>query len=152
MTETSKTTPDGFSETERAAMRQRAAELQAQKGLKGAAKRALDYTACLEAIAALPEPDRHLAERYHVIVSEEAPQLNPKTWYGFPSYAIDDQVLTFFQSASKFDTRYATIGFNDVATLDDGALWPTVFAVTEVTPAVEQRLRALVRQATAHQG
>lgn len=148
MSETPDTPSDGFSDAERAAMRQRADELRALKGVKGAAKRAREYAACLEAIEALPEPDRGLAERYHVIVSEEAPQLHPKTWYGFPSYAVDDQVLTFFQPASKFDTRYATIGFNDVARLDDGPLWPTVYAITEVTAAVELRLRELVRRAT----
>ena len=137
----------GFSEAERAAMKQRAEELRAQKGLKGSAKRQREYEACLEAIAALDGIDRLLAERFHVIVSEEAPHLDPKTWYGFPSYALDGDVVTFVQPAAKFGTRYATIGFNEQAQLDDGDIWPTVFAVTDVTAAVEERLRELVRRA-----
>lgn len=137
----------GFSEAERAAMKQRAEELRAQKGLKGSAKRQREFEACLEAIAALESTDRLIAERFHVIVSEEAPHLDPKTWYGFPSYALDGDVVTFVQPASKFEARYATVGFNEQAQLDDGDMWPTVFAVTDVTPAVEERLRELVRKA-----
>jgi len=140
---------DGFSEAERAAMRQRAEELRAQKGVKGSAKREREYQACLDAIAELAGDDRRIAERFHVIVTEEAPHLDPKTWYGFPSYAADGKVVTFLQPASKFDTRYATIGFSEDAALDDGELWPTSFAVLEISDAVEQRLRELVRRAAA---
>lgn len=137
----------GFSEQERAAMAQRAAELKAAKGVKGAAKRAREYEACLAAIADLTGTDRTIAERLHVIVSEEAPELAAKTWYGFPSYAKDDAVIVFYQPAAKFDTRYGTIGFNDGAALDDGEVWPTVFAVREMTPQAEKQFRELVRRA-----
>ncbi|MFD1720702.1 hypothetical protein [Amnibacterium endophyticum] len=137
----------GFSEQERAAMRQRAEELRSATGVKGAAKRAREYDACLAAIDALGGADRAVAERLHVIVSEEAPQLAPKTWYGFPSYAREDKVVVFFQPASKFGTRYGTVGFSEDAALDDGEMWPTSFAVLEVTAAADQRLRDLVRRA-----
>jgi uncharacterized protein YdhG (YjbR/CyaY superfamily) len=138
---------DGFSAAERAAMKQRAEELAAMKGVKGAAKKAKEYQACIDAIDALTGLDRTIAERFHVVVSEEAPHLDPKTWYGFPSYALDGKVITFVQPASKFDSRYASVGFNEDATLDDGDMWPTTFAVVEWTDAVESRLRALVRKA-----
>ena len=138
---------DGFSAAERTAMRQRAEELSAMKGVKGAAKKAKEYEACIEAIDALTGLDRTIAERFHVVVSEEAPQLDPKTWYGFPSYARDGKVVTFVQPASKFDARYASIGFNEDALLDDGAMWATAFAVVEWTDAVEKQLRALVKRA-----
>lgn len=137
---------DGFSADERAAMKQRAEELRASKGLKGAAKREKEAQACLDAIAALEGLDRQIAERYHVVVTEEAPHLDPKTWYGFPSYARDGEVVTFVQPASKFDTRYTSIGFNEDAIIDDGPIWATAFAVIEWTPAVEEQLRALVRR------
>jgi len=137
----------GFSAAERKAMKQRAEELAAIKGVKGAAKKAKEYEACLEAIDALTGPDRTIAERFHVVVSEEAPQLDPKTWYGFPSYARDGKVVTFVQPASKFDARYASIGFNEDALLDDGAMWATAFAVVEWTDDVEKQLRALVKRA-----
>lgn len=137
-----------FSADERAAMKQRAAELKAQAaGGKGGAKKEREARACLDAIAALPEPDRFLAERFHTAVTETAPDLDPKTWYGFPSYARDGKVLTFFQPASKFDTRYSTIGFNEEAALDDGALWPTAFAIVEYTDAVDRTVRTLVAKA-----
>ncbi len=139
--------PGGFSAEERAAMKQRAEELRASKGVKGAAKKAKELDACLDAIAALEGLDRTIAERYHVVVSEEAPQLDPKTWYGFPSYARDGKVVTFVQPASKFGTRYATIGFNEDAHLDDGPMWPTVFAVVEWNDDVEAELRRLVTKA-----
>jgi uncharacterized protein YdhG (YjbR/CyaY superfamily) len=138
---------DGFSAAERAAMKQRAEELAAMKGVKGAAKKAKEYQACIDAIDALTGLDRTIAERFHVVVSEEAPHLDPKTWYGFPSYALDGKVITFVQPASKFDSRYASVGFNEDATLDDGDMWATTFAVVEWTDAVESRLRALVRKA-----
>lgn len=137
----------GFSAAEKAAMKQRAEELASQKGVKGSAKRQREFQACLDAIAALEGSDRGIAERFHVIVSEEAPHLEPKTWYGFPSYALDGEVITFLQPASKFDTRYANIGFSEHAALDESEMWATSFAVLEVTAAVEQRLRALVRKA-----
>ena len=128
-------------------MKQRAAELKEMKGVKGAAKRAKEYDACLEAIEALTGSDRQIAERLHVIVTEEAPGLAPKTWYGFPSYAKDDKVVVFYQPASKFETRYGSIGFNETAALDDGEMWPTSFAVLEMTPAAEKSFRELVRRA-----
>ncbi len=137
----------GFSAQEREAMKQRAAELKEMKGVKGAAKRAKEYDACLEAIDALAGSDRQIAERLHVIVTEEAPELAPKTWYGFPSYAKDDKVVVFYQPASKFETRYGSIGFNETAALDDGEMWPTSFAVLEMTPAAEKTFRELVRRA-----
>jgi uncharacterized protein YdhG (YjbR/CyaY superfamily) len=138
---------EGFSAAEREAMKQRAAELASMKGVKGAAKKAKEYEACLEAIDALTGLDRTIAERFHVVVSDEAPHLDPKTWYGFPSYARDGKVVTFVQPASKFDSRYASVGFNEDASLDDGDMWATTFAVVEWTDDVESRLRALVRKA-----
>ncbi|MFV0459390.1 MAG: hypothetical protein ACK5MT_11555 [Actinomycetales bacterium] len=137
----------GFSAAERAAMKQRAEELAAQRGVKGAAKKARELQACLDAIEALTGLDRTIAERFHVVVTQEAPGLDPKTWYGFPSYARDGSVVTFVQPASKFDTRYATIGFQQDAHLDDGPMWATSFAVVEWTDEVESRLRELVRSA-----
>lgn len=128
-------------------MQQRAEELKAQKGVKGAAKREREFQACIDAIEALEGSDQQIAARFHMIVSEEAPHLNAKTWYGFPSYALDDKVITFVQPSSKFDTRYTSIGFNEDAMLDDGPMWATSFAVLEVTDAVEARLRELVRKA-----
>ncbi len=139
---------DGLSDIERAAVKQRAAELRAEaKGGKGSAKREREAQACVEAIAALTDPDRTIAERLHRIVADEAPDLDAKTWYGFPSYARDGKVLVFFQPREKFDTRYGTVGFQDVAALDDGAIWATSFAVTEMTDEVEARLRETVRRA-----
>lgn len=140
---------DGFSKAERDAMKQRADELRSMKGVKGAAKKAKELEACLEAIAELSGTDREVAERYHVVVTEEAPELDPKTWYGFPSYAKDGKVLTFVQPASKFDTRYPTVGFQDVAQLDDGPMWPTSYAVTKWTPAVDKAMRAIVKGAVS---
>ncbi|MEY2849749.1 MAG: hypothetical protein RI885_2416 [Actinomycetota bacterium] len=137
-----------FSETERAAMKQRAAELRAEaKTAKGAAKREGEAQACLAAIADLTGADHVVAERLHAIATEEAPGLDPKTWYGFPSYARDGKVVVFYQPASKFGTRYGTVGFSEDAMLDDGVIWPTSFAVLEVTDDVDARLRELVRRA-----
>lgn len=138
---------DGFSAAERAAMKQRAEELSAQKGVKGVAKKVKELQACIDAIAALDGIDKQVAERYHVIVTEEAPDLDPKTWYGFPSYARDGEVLTFVQPASKFETRYPTIGFQEIATLDDGASWPVAYAVVEWNDDVEKHFRDIVRKA-----
>lgn len=137
----------GFSDEERAAMKQRAEELKAMKGLKGAAKLAKENDACLEAIEKLEGDDRAIAERVHVIVLEEAPHLNPKTFYGFPAYAKDGKVVVFFQPASKFKTRYGTVSFDESAQLDDGPMWPVSYAVLEVTPEVEDAIRVLVRRA-----
>ncbi|GAA2175756.1 hypothetical protein GCM10009846_26880 [Agrococcus versicolor] len=142
-------TKSGFSDDERAAMQQRAEELRTTKGLKGAARIARELEACVEAIDGLDGVDRDVASTLHRIVTEVAPQLAPKTWYGFPSYADDGGVVVFYQPASKFGTRYGTVGFQEGARLDDGPMWPTVFAVVEVTPAVEQRLRELVAKAVA---
>ncbi len=142
------TSNGGLSDVERAAVKQRAAELRAEaKGGKGSAKREREAQACVEAIAALTDPDRTIAERLHRIVADEAPDLDAKTWYGFPSYARDGKVLVFYQPREKFDTRYGTVGFQDVAALDDGAIWATSFAVTEMTDEVEARLRETVRRA-----
>ncbi|NYD67778.1 iron chaperone [Agromyces atrinae] len=142
------TEESGFTDAERAAMKQRAAELRAQgKGGTGSAKKKREAEACVEAIAALEGADRQIAERLHAIVTEEAPHLDPKTWYGFPSYARDGKVVVFYQPASKFDTRYGSIGFNEDALLDDGVFWPTSFAVLEIDEAVEKKLRALVTTA-----
>lgn len=140
-------TKSGFTDAERDAMKQRAAELKEAKGVKGAAKRAKEYDACLAAIEGLSGADRQIAERLHVIVADEAPALHPKTWYGFPSYARDDKVVVFYQPAAKFDTRYGSVGFNEDASLDDGEMWATSFAVLSVTDEVEKNLRALVRKA-----
>ncbi|MDT0182207.1 hypothetical protein Q9S36_18685 [Microbacterium sp. ARD31] len=137
----------GFSDAEKAAMKQRADELKAMKGLKGLAKIEKENQACLDAIEALEGTDRIIAERVHVIVLEEAPHLNPKTFYGFPAYAKDGKVVVFWQPASKFNTRYGTVSFDEPAELDDGPMWPVSFAVIEMTDAVEQRIRELVRAA-----
>ncbi|MBG0719042.1 hypothetical protein G3N18_13410 [Microbacterium sp. 2C] len=140
-------TKSGFSAAERAAMAQRADELRAAKGLKGAAKLAKELEACIAAIDALEGTDKAVATALHRIVGEVAPHLEPKTWYGFPSYAREGKLIVFYQPASKFDTRYGTVGFQEDARLDDGEMWATSFAVIEVTDTVEQRLRALVAQA-----
>lgn len=137
----------GFSDAEKAAMKQRAEELKAMKGLKGLAKIEKENQACLDAIEALEGTDRIVAERLHVVVLEEAPHLNPKTFYGFPAYAKDGKVVVFWQPASKFKTRYGTVSFDETAQLDDGPMWPVSFAVIEMTDAVEQRIREMVRTA-----
>jgi uncharacterized protein YdhG (YjbR/CyaY superfamily) len=137
----------GFTDAEKAAMKQRADELTSMKGLKGLAKIEKENQACLDAIAALEGTDRLIGERVHVIVLEEAPHLNPKTFYGFPAYAKDGKVVVFYQPASKFSTRYGTVSFDETAQLDDGPMWPVSFAVIDMTDAVEQRIRELVRAA-----
>lgn len=134
----------GFSAAEREAMRQRVAELRAEKGGR---KKADGLEAALEAIAAMPDGDRLIAERVHAIVSEVAPHLLPRTWYGMPAYADGKDVVCFFQGAAKFDARYATIGFNDVARLDDGAMWSVSFAIVAWNDAVAAQVEALVRRA-----
>lgn len=142
------TSSDGFSDAERNAMKQRAAELREQAaGGTGSAKKKKEAQACVDAIAALSGTDKAVAELLSRIVQDEAPHLDPKTWYGFPSYARDGKVVVFYQPASKFDTRYGSIGFNEDALLDDGAMWATAFAVVEVTDEVEATLRDLVHRA-----
>jgi len=131
----------GFSAEEKAAMRERARELKAE------AQKADGGAALLAKVAELKKPDRAMAEKVHAIVTKNGPDLAPKTWYGMPAYAKDGKVLCFFQGADKFGTRYATFGFTDEANLDDGAMWPVSFALRELTPAVEKRIAALVKQA-----
>ena len=141
-----KAEPDGFSAAERAAMKERAAELRAE-GKKGA-KKADGLTAVLDAIAAMAPEDRTLAERVHVTVTATAPGLSPKTWYGMPAYAdADGKVVVFFQDAGKFKYRYSTLGFQESAALDDGDMWPVSYALTAWSPAVEKRVVALVEAA-----
>lgn len=144
MATTAKDTKSGFSADERAAMKDRAAELKAQKG--GASK-AKDLQAVLDTIAHLPDDDRAIAERIHAIVTSAAPQLDPKTWYGFPSYARDGKIVVFFKPASKFKSRYATLGFEEAANLDDGGMWQTSYAITKLTKADEKKIADLVKQA-----
>ena len=131
----------GFTAEERAAMKERAQELKAE------ASKADGEKAVLAKIAEMPKADRAMAERLHAIVKASAPALSPKTWYGMPAYAKDGKVLCFFQSADKFKSRYATFGFSDTANLDDGAMWPTSFALKKLTTADEAKIRALVRKA-----
>jgi uncharacterized protein YdhG (YjbR/CyaY superfamily) len=132
-----------FTAEERAAMKERARELKVAKN------RAEWESEVLVKIAEMQEPDRALAERIHAIVTDAAPELAPKTWYGMPAYTKDDKVVCFFRSAAKFKDRYATLGFNDAANLDDGGMWPTSFALTELTAADEARIGALVRKAVS---
>ena len=138
-------TSKGFTAEERAAMKERAKELKASKS-KADGERDV-----LEKIAEMSEPDRSMAERLHALVTSTAPDLTPRTWYGMPAYTKDGDVVCFFQSAEKFKSRYATFGFNDKATLDDGAMWPSAFALTAVTDAEEAKLRALVKKAVRDQ-
>ncbi|GAB3812360.1 hypothetical protein GCM10028820_05160 [Tessaracoccus terricola] len=142
-------TKTGFTADERAAMQQRAEELRATKGLKGAAKMAREVEACMKAIDALDGVDQQAAVLLHSVVMEVAPDLNPKTMYGFPTYARDGKNVVFYQPASKFKTRYGTVSFDEAANLDDGAIWATSFAVVEVNSEVEDRIRELVKKATA---
>jgi len=135
---------ENFTPEERAAMKERAAEVrkQARKGAKADPEKDL-----LEKIAEMTDDDRAIAERLHALVAEHAPALTPKTWYGMPGYALDGKVLVFFQAAAKFKVRYATIGFNDNATLDEGTMWPTAFAVTKLGPDEEAFIGELLRKA-----
>lgn len=137
---------DGFTAEERAAMKERAAELRAE-GKKGA-KKADGLEAVLERIAEMAPEDRALAERVHVTVTEAAPELSPKTWYGMPAYTnAEGKIVVFFQDAGKFKYRYSTLGFQDAADLDDGDMWPVAYALRQWSPAVEQRIAELVRAA-----
>ncbi|MWB98249.1 hypothetical protein [Agromyces seonyuensis] len=148
MTDT-RDTKTGFSDEERAAMQQRADELRTTKGLKGAAKLAKELEACVEAIDSLDGVDKEAAVLLNRIVAEEAPDLAPKTFYGFPAYASDGKVVVFYQPASKFKTRYGTFTFDEPAALDDGDMWAVSFAVLAVTDGVESRLRELVKRAVS---
>jgi uncharacterized protein YdhG (YjbR/CyaY superfamily) len=137
----------GFTAEEKSAMKARVEELKAERSGAKKGDRAAGLEAVQAAIAALPQPDRGLAERVHALVLAAAPELEPKTWYGMPAYARQGQVVCFFQGASKFKARYATLGFSDKARLDAGAMWPTSYAIAQLTREVEARIRELVRQA-----
>jgi len=140
------TQPDGFSAEERAAMKERAAELRAE-GKKGA-KRADGLQMVLDSIAEMAPEDRVLAERVHVTVTTMAPELTPKTWYGMPAYAnADGKVVVFFQNAGKFNYRYSTLGFQDAANVDDGDMWPVAYALLKWSPAVEKKIVELMKAA-----
>jgi uncharacterized protein YdhG (YjbR/CyaY superfamily) len=136
-------TTKGFTDEERAAMRERAQEL------KAAAGKAEGESAVLAKIAAMRAPDRAIGKRLHAIIKASAPVLSPKLWYGMPAYAKDGKVVCFFQDAQKFKTRYATFGFSDQANLDEGAMWPTAFALKELTAAEEARIGAIVKKAVS---
>jgi uncharacterized protein YdhG (YjbR/CyaY superfamily) len=135
---------EGFTAEERAAMKERAQELETPRAGKADGEQDV-----LAKIAEMPEPDRAMAERIHAVVKASAPALSPRTWYGMPAYAADGKVVCFFQSAQKFKTRYATFGFSDAANLDEGDMWPTAFALARLTAAEEARIGALVRKAVS---
>ena len=137
----------GFTDEERAAMKARAQELKAEA--RANKEKADGESAVLAAIAAMKEPDRAMAKRLHAIIKASAPALSPKTWYGMPAYAKGGKVVCFFQSAQKFNTRYATLGFSDAANLDEDALWPVAFALKELTAAEEAKIGALVKKAVS---
>lgn len=141
----------GFTEAERAALKARTDELRSTG--RGGANKAEEAQACLDAIAAMPDGDRHLAERVHALVGEAAPGLRPRTWYGMPAYVDENaEVVCFFKPAAKFGARYATLGFDDVARLDDGDLWPTEYAVTSMSASVATTVRQLLRTAVGAAG
>jgi uncharacterized protein YdhG (YjbR/CyaY superfamily) len=135
----------GFTDEERAAMRERAKEQKAEA--RASKNKAEGESDVLAKIAEMAEPDRTMAGRLHEIIKASAPSLTPRLWYGMPAYARDGKVVCFFQCAQKFNTRYATLGFSDTANLDEGAMWPTSFALTELTAAEEERISALVKKA-----
>jgi uncharacterized protein YdhG (YjbR/CyaY superfamily) len=139
----------GFTDEERAAMRERAQELKAAARRGPRADKADGESAVLAKIAEMPEPDRVMAERLHALIKASAPALSPRTWYGMPAYAKDGKVVCYFQSAQKFKSRYATLGFNDTANLDEGAMWPVSFALKELTAAEEAKIGALVKKAVS---
>src|SRR4051794_33701679 len=136
-------TKKGFTEEERAAMKQRAQELKAQEA------DAEGESAVLAKIAEMQEPDRAMAERLHAIIKANAPVLSPKLWYGMPAYARDGKIVCFFQNAQKFKTRYAELGFNEAANLDEGGMWPVAYALKELTAAEEAKIVALVKKAVS---
>src|SRR5512132_934385 len=139
----------GFTDEEKGAMKERAQELKADARRGPLAKKADGESDLLAKIAEMPKPDRAMAKRLHAIIKASAPGLSPKTWYGMPAYAKDGKVVCFFQSADKFNSRYATFGFNDTANLDEGAMWPTSFALKELTATEEARIGALVKRAVS---
>jgi uncharacterized protein YdhG (YjbR/CyaY superfamily) len=139
---------NGFTEEERAAMKERAREIKAEKA-RGKSGQADGNAEVLEKIAAMEGSDRAMAERVHALVTESAPELSPRLWYGMPAYSKDGKTICFFQDARKFKSRYATLGFSDKANLDEGAMWPTSYALIELTPAVEKTITALVKQAVS---
>jgi len=138
-------TGKGLSDFEKAAMKDRLRELKAEERMNS--DRAAGEKAILDRIATMPEPDRSLAKRVHKIVTETAPELMPKTWYGMPAYTRNGKVLIFFQDAKKFEARYSTVGFTDTAKLDDGDMWATSFAITKLSPAEEAKIVALLKKA-----
>jgi uncharacterized protein YdhG (YjbR/CyaY superfamily) len=142
---------EGFSDEERAAMQERARELKAEtrRGPRAKKDEAGGENNVLAKIAEMAEPDRAMAERVHAIIKAAAPALSPRLWYGMPAYARDGNVVCFFQDAAKFKARYATLGFSDKASLDEGAMWPVAFALTELTAAFEARIGALVKKAAS---
>lgn len=146
-TTSSNKTSKGFTDEERAAMKERAKELKAAARMDK--DKAEGESALLAKIAEMQEPDRTMARRLHEIIKTSAPDLSPKTWYGMPAYARDGKVVCFFQAAQKFNTRYATLGFNDTANLDDGAMWPTAFALKELNDTEKARISALVKKAVS---
>ena len=148
----SDSSPDGFSDEERAAMKERAQELKTQGRRRSGKGKPDGESDLLAKIAEMPEPDRAMATRLHEIITTSAPALSPRTWYGMPAYALDGKVVCFFQSGSKFKARYATLGFGDTANLDDGAMWPTSYALTELTDDVEARIAALAQRAVTTAG
>jgi len=137
----------GFTDEERVAMKERAQELKAEARRGRRAGKADGESDVLAKIAEMPDTDRAMAKRLHAIIKTGAPALSPKTWYGMPAYAKDGKVVCFFQSAQKFKSRYATLGFSDEANLDEGAMWPTSFALKKLTAAEEARIRALLKKA-----
>jgi uncharacterized protein YdhG (YjbR/CyaY superfamily) len=139
--------PQGFTDEERAAMRERARELKAAAGRGQRASKADGEADVMAKIAEMSEPDRTMAERLHTLIKASAPELAPRTWYGMPAYAKDGNVVCFFQSSQKFKTRYATLGFSDKARLDDGDMWPTAFALRTLSAADEERIGALIKRA-----
>jgi len=139
----------GFTDDERAAMKERARELKASARRGSRAGKADGESEVLAKIAEMPEAGRAMAGRLHALIKASAPALSPRTWYGMPAYAKDGNVVCFFQSGQKFKTRYATFGFSDKANLDDGAMWPTAFALTKLTAAEEARIGALVKKAVS---
>jgi uncharacterized protein YdhG (YjbR/CyaY superfamily) len=145
---TRETPAEGWTDEERAAMKEHGRELKAaaRRGRAGAADAERDV---LDKIAEMPAADRAMAERLHAIITASAPELTPRTWYGMPAYAKDGKVVCFFQSAAKFKARYATFGFNDTAALDEGTMWPTSFALAKLTPADEKRIAELVKKSVS---
>ncbi|HEY0607069.1 MAG TPA: DUF1801 domain-containing protein [Herpetosiphonaceae bacterium] len=147
MSQAEKKSTQVFTDEERAAMKERAKELKAEA--RANKNRAAGESDVLTKIAELPEQERAMAQRIHEIITANAPVLAPRLWYGMPAYARDGKIVCFFQSAAKFNTRYATLGFNDTATIDEGVMWPTAFALTELTAAEEERIAALIKKAVS---